>query len=69
MLQEVGGARGDIAGGTCSESSKQEPLVSRRLATSRGVVNRECLTIPELAALQIGQAWDVAGPALKSAHK
>jgi hypothetical protein len=41
--------------GTGAERLTLEPHVSMRLATSKGPIDRECIAIAELAALQTGQ--------------
>ncbi len=69
MLPKVGGARGEMERGMWIEAPRQKPRVSKRLASRRGAIEKEWVATAELAALQTGQTWEEAGPAVKSAQK
>jgi hypothetical protein len=51
------------------ETPRWKPRVSKRLATGKGAIEKECAITAELVALQTGQTWEDAGPAVKSAQK
>src|SRR5256885_106347 len=69
MPKEVGGARGEIAGGISVNMASRTMGPSRRSETGAIISDIVSVAIAELVALHTGHMWEEAGAALKSAQK